>query len=194
MSFIAASVATIGAVTSTAGTYFENKAERERADKARDAEIKRTKMAFNTTQAASTLMKNNSVEAAANMSQEALRAGAAESAKTKQGIQKAESSLVAQSEGLTSGRSKGREMISLEVQARKAMNEVQNETTTMVNRIVDVKDKAQNDINNKEIQAWQEMAMVLTTPGAVVSSPSAFQYINSAIGGAKSGASLAGAF
>jgi hypothetical protein len=141
-----------------------DKAAAEEASRKRAEEILSAKRMYSSVESSSNIMKSVAREQSANAINEALRAGAAQDRQVKQEINKVASKQIAQSEGLTSGRSKGRAMISTYIQGNQALAQSKTQTASMVNQITDAKDKIQNDMNNRLLQAHQEMAAVLTTP------------------------------
>ncbi len=177
---------------SMASSFMASRAAKKAADKARKAEMQGAKMQYAYSKNATYIMKAANREATANAVQESLRAGAENNREVKEDIQTASSKMLASSEGLTSGRSQGRQMIALQIEGNKFIQESQNETTSMINKLVDNKDKANNDLNMKLLLDYQQMATVLTTPGAVYQS-NPMDILNAGISGAASGASLANA-
>ncbi len=177
---------------SMVSSYMQSKAQRKAADRARRAEILGAKKLYSSTENSINIMKAANREVTANLIQEALRAGAANSTTIKEDIKKVASSQVASNEGLTSGRSRGRALVSTYTKGNKLMSESKSETSSMINQLTDAKDKATADMNNQLIAAHQEMSTILTTPGAVYKQDP-FAILNAGISGAASGASLASA-
>ena len=183
-------MAAVSAVSAMQG----QKANAKQADRLRDQEMAGAKLSFASSQNALEIMKGANKEAAFNASLEAVRVGAAQSRETARAIEGSASTLSSQSEGLTSGRSKGRQMAALQAKGNEVMNEVKADTKNMVNQITDAADKATNDLNNQLFSAWQDMATVLTIPGSTVYQSKPGEILGAAMGGASAGASFGGSF
>ena len=177
---------------SMVSNYMQSKAQRKAADKARRAEILGAKKLYSSTENSVNIMKAANREVTANLIQEALRVGASNNVTIKEGVKKVASSQVASNEGLTSGRSRGRALVSTYTKGNKLMSESQSETSSMINQLTDAKDVATNNLNNQLIAAHQQMSTILTTPGAVYKQDP-FSVVNAGISGAASGISLANA-
>ena len=134
-------------------------------------------------------MKAVNREVAGNLIQETMRAGAGQNQDVRDEITRAASTLSAQSEGLTSGRSKGRQMVELQVKGNKALQASKSQTSSMINNITDQMDAKTNELNNKLIAAHQEMATVLSTPGAVYQQ-NPMEVVQAGFQGAQAGASI----
>ena len=169
------------------------RAAAKEADRKRAAEILSAQLQYSATESSVNLMKNSSREQTGNVIQEALRVGAANDRKVGQQVQQVVSKVVAQSEGLTSGRSKGRQMISLYMKGNEALQESKSKTTSMVNQLADKQDQYTNDLNNKLLSAHQQMASVLTTPGNIYQGNS-MAILQAGVQGAATGASLGNSF
>ena len=183
----------VGAGVGILGGIMGGRAAAKAADAAREAEMKAAKFAYSSTESSVNIMKAVNMEIAYNQSAEVLRAGAAQNEDVREAVTRAGSTVSAQSEGLTSGRSKGRQMIGLYVQGGKALLESKGKTTTAINQIVDAQDKASNDLNNKLLSAHQNMATILTTPGAGYQQ-NPMEVVSAGLSGAQSGASIGGSF
>ena len=177
------------AVVSMGSSIMGAKAAAKEADRRRAAEIAGAKLNYASTEAAANLMKAQNREYTANMLEEALRAGAAQNQDVREEVTRVVSSLSAQSEGLTSGRSKGRQMIDLQIKGNKALLDSKSQTASMMNKVLENQDKTTNDLNNKLVSSWQEMASVLSTPGAVYQQ-NPLEVVQAGISGAQQGASL----
>jgi uncharacterized protein YicC (UPF0701 family) len=185
MAYAAAAGAVIGAVSSIMG----GKAAAKEADRRRAAEIAGAKLNYASTESAANLMKAQNREYTANMMQEALRAGAAQNQDVREEVTRVGSTLMAQSEGLTSGRSKGRQMVELQVKGNQVLQQSKGQTVNVLNKLVEQQDKTTNDLNNKLLSSWQEMSTVLTTPGAIYQQ-NPLEVVQAGISGAQQGASL----
>jgi len=164
----------------------------EQADQARLLEIAGAQAAYASQEAATTLMKSVNREQTDNAINEALRVGAAKEREVGAEIEKATSTSLASSEGLTSGRSKGREMAALQIEGNKALARTESETTSTINSLVDAKDKSENDLNVQLWNAWEDMATVLTTPSNVYEGNS-MDILSAGLSGASTGLSLGSA-
>lgn len=170
-------------------SIFGNKAAVAQADRARAAEISGALIGYKSKESAINIMKDVNREATTNLIGETLRVGASNSREMKQKVQEVSSTLQAKSEGLTSGRSQGRQMLSLYVKGTKELQSIDNKTTSVINSLVDNQDKKTNELNNKLFSAYNEMATILTTPGSGVRT-SDLGVLNSGLQGAAAGASL----
>ena len=183
--------AAIGAMAlmSIGSSIMGGKAAAKEADRRRAAEIAGAKLNYASTEAAANLMKAQNREYTANMMQEALRAGAAQNQDVREEVTRVGSTLMAQSEGLTSGRSKGRQMVELQVKGNQILQQSKGQTVNVLNKLVEQQDKTTNDLNNKLLSSWQEMSTVLTTPGAIYQQ-NPLEVVQAGISGAQQGASL----
>ena len=164
----------------------------EQADQARLLEIAGAQSAYKSQEVATNLMKAVNREQTDNAINEALRAGASKEREVEAEIEKVTSKSLAASEGLTSGRSQGRAMAALQIEGNKALAKTESETTSMINSLVDAKDKAENDMNVQLWNAWEDMATVLTTPSNVYEGNS-MDILSAGLGGASTGLSLGSA-
>ena len=178
-----------GAAVGMASSIMGAKAAAKEADRRRAAEIAGDKLNYNSTEAAANLMKAQNREYTANMMQEALRAGAAQNQDVREEVTRVGSTLMAQSEGLTSGRSKGRQMVELQVKGNQVLQQSKGQTVNVLNKLVEQQDKTTNDLNNKLLSSWQEMSTVLTTPSAIYQQ-NPLEVVQAGISGAQQGASL----
>ena len=181
----AAAVAGISMASAIQG----QRAAAKEADRKREAEILSAQLQYSATESSVNLMKASSREQTANAIQEALRVGADNDREVNSQIQQAASTVMAQSEGLTSGRSRGRQMISLYMKGNDALQNSKSQTTSVINQMVDKQDQQTNDLNNKLLSAHQQMAAVLTTPGNIYRG-SDVAILQAGLQGASSGASL----
>jgi len=175
--------------TSVLSSIFGQASAASAADRRRDAEMLGATMKFAMSEASVNLMKGANREAAGNAIGEMLRAGAAQSNDIKGQIEQATSTVQASNEGITSGRSKGRQMIALQVKGNQAVLESKSKVATSIAQITDQMDKATNELNNKLFSDYNQMAAVLTTPGAVYQG-NPMEILQSGISGAAAGASI----
>lgn len=136
----------------------------------------------------SNLMKAAARESSQNAISEVLRVGMASETGVKEQIQAEASTSLARGEGLTSGNTAGREMVSLYVKGNKALQESKSKTSSYINQIVETQDKVTNDINNKLLQGYQELETILKNQGTSIDGT--FRAINAGISGAKAGMSI----
>lgn len=194
MSMIAVGVgAAVGAVIGIAGAIEGQQMAQAAANKARAQEMQGAKGAYAMTEASVNLQKGANREAAMNAIGELLRVGAAQDNRVKKEIEAVTSTMSASNEGITSGRSKGRQMIALQVKGTQAVLESKSQTAGSISQITDQMDKASNDLNNKLLSDWQQMATVLSTPTAVYHG-SNLQIIQGGMAGASQGASIGSMF
>jgi hypothetical protein len=171
------------------------KAAAKEADRRRKAEMVSAQQKYAATEASVNLMKAAGREAAYNASLEVLRAEGVQSRDIEDEIQRTTSTVQAQSEGLTSGRSKGREMLEVQIKGRQALEKSEQQGADMISKITTAQDKQSNDLNNKLLSAHQELTSVLSTPGQIYQQNVAGligSTISSGIQGAALGASLGG--
>jgi len=159
------------------------------ANRRRAAEMKAAKQQFSATQDSVNLMKLAGRESLFNASEEVLRAGAESSREVRSQIQVAVSQSLASSEGITSGRSKGRQMMVLAQKGAEAVHDSKTEASNVLGQMVDAQDKQTNDLNNRLLSAHQELTAVLSTPGQVYQQNVA-ALVSSGISGAAQGFSL----
>jgi len=172
-------------------SYNQQAAQAEQADRMRELEIQGAKDYYAAIESSTMLTKAVTEEATLEAQEEVLRVGAAKGREASLDLQGGRSKLLAASEGITAGRSAGRQMVAYEIEADKAINEIKGETTSTINQLVDQKDKIENDLNMQLLNAWQDMATVLTTPGATVYDGSTTDILMSGIQGGLSGYSSA---
>jgi len=192
MSWIVVGVSAAGAVVGGISSASAQKASAKGADRARAQEIAGASSQYASSEASINMMKAVGREQTQNAILEALRAGEAKNQDVRDKVQEVTSSTIAKSEGLTSGRSAGREMIALQVKGNKALHDSKSDTSKMIIQLTDVQDKKTNELNSKLFNNYMEMATVLTTPGAVYQG-SNLEVLSGAISGAATGASLGGA-
>ena len=185
MAWVAVGMAAVSVVSSISS----QQANASAADKARAAEMAGASLQYASSENATNIMKAANMEATNNAIQEALRVGAANNQDVRDEVTKATSSMSASNEGLTSGRSQGRQMVSLQIKGNKALNDSKSKTSNMINQLTEAQDKATNDLNNKLFNDYQQMATVLTTPGAVYQG-SAMETVAAGVGGAAQGYSI----
>ena len=178
------------AVVGMGSSIMGAKAAAKEADRRRAAEIAGAKLNYASTEAAANLMKAQNREYTANMLQETLRAGAAQNQDVREGVTRVVSTVLSRDEGLTSGRTRGRQMVDLQIKGNRALLDSKSKTTSVMNQLIEKQDKTTNDLNNKLVSAWQEMSTVLTTPGAIYKQ-NPLEVVQAGVAGAQQGASLA---
>jgi len=188
MAWVATGVAAVSVVSSIFGAN----AEAKQKQKAIKAKRRGAKLQYNSLEDSTNIMKGVNREQSANAIAETARAGAENLRQTQGKIDQAASTTASKSEGLTSGRSAGRQMVSVYIQGNKMLQEADNKTTSQITQITEAQDKATNDMNNKLLQAHQEMAAVLADTGASINKTNAV--ISSGISGFAAGSALNGAF
>lgn len=181
MSFIIAGVAVVLSVA-------ESNAEADAQEEAIKANRIGARMAFSATEDSVNIMKAVNREQTVNAMGEQLRVGYANTKKTKIAVDKAISTSLASSEGLTSGRSKGRSMISMYINGSKAIQEADAKTRVTINSLVDNQDKVNNQLNNKLLSAHQELSAILSNTGSKIDGTT--KAISAGISGGMAGASL----
>jgi len=178
--------AAIGGISSIFGA--RDAASRQRA------QIRANRLAakykFSATEDSANIMKAALRESTQNAVAELVRVGAADVKDVDKAITRAASTLAAKSEGLTSGRSKGREMIGLHVKGNEIRQTQQDKTTSMINQVVEAQDAKTNELNNRLLQSYQEMSAVLASEGPDLGS-NVGGFLSGTFGGAQSGISLA---
>lgn len=177
--------AVIGAGASILGATDAAKRQREQIKANRLA----AKYKYSATESSVNLMKAVTREQTANAVAEQVRAGGAATRDLQDKITSAASTMVASSEGLTSGRSKGREMVGVYVKGNKILQEAKNQTTSAITQLVDIQDKRTNDLNNALLQSYQEMSAVLSDTGPDLGNNAA-GFLTGALSGASAGVSL----
>jgi len=143
---------------------------------------------YNSSESSANIMKAVNREQTANAIQESLRSGSEDQRRMSQKIDKTASTASAKSEGLTSGRSKGREMIGIYMEGNKMMRDTKDETTSQIAQLVDANDKATNDLNNQLFKAYQDMSSVLASEGPSINVMA--QVTEGVVGGAGVGQSM----
>lgn len=131
-------------------------------------------------------------EMAKNAIVEAERAGGAVVREAQVQVKEGASKIAAQSEGITGGASKARELSSFYVKASKAVGQQQDATTGQIIKIADTLNKAKQDIAVKAEQSYQKMKLAI----AGVSSYSSLQApsIADGLSGLMSGAQMGSQF
>jgi hypothetical protein len=143
------------------------KAAAKEADRRRKAEMAAAEAQYSAVESSVNLMKAAGREAAYNASLEVLRAEGVQSREIEGDIQEATSTLQSRSEGLTSGRSKGRQMLEVKIKGRQAIERSEQQGADMISQINKAQDKQSNDLNNQLLSAHQELTSVLSTPGEI---------------------------
>jgi gas vesicle protein len=163
------------------------------AAKRQRAQIRANRMAakhkYSATLDSTNIMKAAVRESTRNAVGEILRVGAADVKEVQKEVTRAASTLAARSEGLTSGRSKGREMIGVMVKGNELRQKMENKTTSMINQVVDAQDAKTNELNNRLLRSYQEMSAVLSSEGPDLGS-NVGGFLSGAMSGAQSGLAL----
>lgn len=155
------SLALLAMGASIAGDLYSKQSARKAEEKKIKA-LKTTALRqYASTEDAANIMKGAARSSAIDSVGEILRVGGAETRDTLIEIQKARSTSMAQTEGLTSGISKGRSARAFEIKANKILSQVKSKETSEISKILDAKDKVQNDLNNKLISAHNELQTTL---------------------------------
>jgi len=178
--------AALGGVSSIFGNRAAAKAQREQIELQRLAATYK----YKATEDSVNIMKALNREATYNAVNEVARAGSEDLRRTAQQVDKAEGTLQAQSEGLASGASKGRQMASLLIQGNKAMEDTKDKSVSMINQLVDNQDRNTNQLNNQLMKAYQDMSAVLSYEGIDNSGARMNNFISGVAGGALSGLRL----
>ena len=102
------------------------------------------------------------------------------------------SKILAQSEGITGGASKARELSSYYVKASKAVNKIEEQGRGQVIKIADTLDKAKNDTAARIEQSYQKMLLSIAgvSPYSSIAAPSASEGISNVLSGIKTGTQL----
>jgi len=132
-------------------------------------------------------------ESTTNAIQEVSRAGGAQERDIEDQISKATSSYAATSEGLTSGRTQGKNMASLLVKGTKALLRSDRQEASAIIQIADMKNKKLNEINMGMIAAGEELSSAISTGVRHTASAPGFNYFGAIGGAASSGISMGGA-
>ena len=172
----------VGAGLGALGGIFEANARAKQIKEQVEAQQKAAKYKYSAIEASTILANQTNREMSLNLVGEALRAGAATNREAKLEIEKTASKLRAHSDGLTSGQTAGRQMASLYVGANKALSKLNQQTKSVINKITQTMDDKTNELNTRQIQAYQEMVGVLTAKAPEV------DYLGSMVSGAISGA------
>jgi len=185
MMFSAVAGAAVGAASSFFGAQ-------DAADRQRE-QIKANRLAakykFSAVSDSVNIMKAAVRETSFNAINEQLRAGAETSREVEKEVTRAASTQMARGEGLTSGRTKGREMIGTFVKGNQLRNQMQNKTTSAVNQIIEAQDSKTNELNNRLLSSYQEMSAVLANEGPDLGN-NVGGFLSGAMSGASSGISL----
>lgn len=177
--------AAIGAVSSIFGARDAAKRQRAQIRANRAA----AKLKYSAVLDSTNIMKAAVRESTKNAAYEALRVGAAQGREVDKQIGAEIGKLQAQSEGLTSGRSKGRHMIDTIVKGNQIRAQVKDKTVSMVNQLIEVQDAKTNEYNNRLLQSYQEMSAVLANEGPDLGS-NVGGFLSGAMSGASAGLSI----
>ncbi|OYT57748.1 MAG: hypothetical protein B6U76_00130 [Desulfurococcales archaeon ex4484_217_2] len=174
----------VGAGLGALGGLWDANARAKQIKEQVEAQQKAAKYKYSAIEASILLANATNREMSMNLVGEALRAGAAKNREVKLQIQDVASKLQAKSEGLTSGQTAGRQMAALYIGANKALSKVDRGTKSIINKVTQTMDDKTNELNNRQIQAYQEMVGVLTAKAPSV------DYTGSILSGAISGAKI----
>jgi hypothetical protein len=194
MSYWVAGSAAVMATSSLVSGVLGSKAAAKEADRRRKAEMDAAEAKYSAIESSVNLMKAAGREAAYNASLEVLRAEGVQERELKGDIRETTSTLQSKSEGLTSGRSKGRQMLEVKIKGSQAIERSEQQGADMISQITKAQDKQSNDLNNQLLSAHQELTSVLSTPGEIYHQDVAGlvgNTINAGIKGAMIGSSLA---
>ena len=174
----------VGAGLGALGGIFSANAQAKQIKEQVEAQQKAAKYKYSAIEASTLLANEVNKEMSMNLIGEALRAGAATNREAKLEIEKTASKVQAHSEGLTSGQTAGRQMAALYVGANKAVGKLNRQTKSVINKINQSMADKNNELNHRQIQAYQEMVGVLTAKAPTV------DYLGKAVSGAISGAKI----
>ena len=163
-------VGAITAVVSLASSLLGSSSAAKAKEKAIRAQRVAAKYKYNGIEDSINLMKATSRESSKNAIGEVLRVGAANVRAVQQEVTKAGSTAISRQEGISSGKTRGRQMIGLYIKGNEAKFDTQDQTTSQIVQIATEQDNYTNELNNKLISAHDEMAAVLSNEGSVMSS------------------------
>ena len=150
------------------------------------------KLQYNTTQDTVNIMKGVTREQTYNAILETQRAGAENLREVDQKVKETGSKLSAKSEGVTSGRTAGRQMTSLYIQGNKALQQTQDASVSQINKLVEAQDAKTNQLNNTLFKAYQDLTATLLDEGPSINKTN--DIIMGGLQGAISGSYLGRAF
>lgn len=130
------------------------------------------------------LMKDAVDRATLEYAQEVSRDAGATQRDLLNDIQVQRSKMLASNEGITAGLSKAREAMVFEVKASQVENKLQQDTTSAIGRVIDNRQKLQNQLNNQLLQAHRTLQANLAK---TIQTTSPLGYLGAAIGGANTG-------
>ncbi len=196
MAWIAVGVAGTSAALSLASGIMGAKGAAKEADRKRQAEMDAAKYKYSAKESATNLQKAVLNEQTRNAQIEVLRAGAEQNREVKKEVDKATSTLQADSEGLTSGRSGARHMMQLQMKGAQAVHDSNTMASNQISAMVENKDKMTNELNASLMSAHSELSGVLSTPGQIYQQNVAALVsgtVNSGVQGASAGVSMGSA-
>jgi len=176
------------AVVSIVGSLFSSSAAAKKNRQIVEQQRLAAKYQYLAKEASTNMMKGVVRENTYNAIGEVLRVSAVNTRNIEKAIKIEGSKSLASSEGLTSGRTKGREMISLYIKGAEAVNNSESQHSNMISQVITQQDEYTNKLNNDLIVAHDKMANILAARG-----PST-DFVGSAvvagIGGAAQGYSM----
>lgn len=185
----------IGLLVGAAQNYENNKAyirQLEYETKDKIARIKASSAAFaaDIDALSTTNFINN--ELANNAIVEAERAGGATVREAQVDIKVAEGKIQAKSEGITAGISKARELTTFYTQASKAVNQMQDKTTSQIVAIADNRDKSTNANNAAAEKSYNQFLLSLAGVSSYssIATPSSAGAVGNLIQGVNTGQKL----
>ena len=167
MAWIAAGVGATTAGLSLWSGIAGAKGAAKEADRKRKAEMRAAHSKYSMKEANVNLQKAVLREETTNAQAEVLRAGAEQNREVKKEVDKATSTLQADSEGLTSGRSGARHMMQLQMKGAQAVHDSNTMASNQISAMVENKDKMTNELNASLMSAHSELSGVLSTPGQI---------------------------
>jgi len=181
MAWVAVGIGGVTLATSLFSGIEGGKAAAKEADRKRKAEMYAATTQYKMKESNTNLQKAVLREQTLNAQVEVLRAGAEQNREVKKKIQKAASTLQASSEGLTSGRSGGRQMMVLQQKGAQAIHDSKTQASNQIAQMVENKDKLNNKLNADLMSSYAQMVGVLSTPGQIYQ-----QNVAALVGGAVS--------
>jgi len=176
------------------GSYYTAKQEEERRKRDLELQKKAALMRAAGIEDSTVIMKGMNIEATTNATRELFRASAANIREDRLKIKKVESSLVAKTEGLTSGVSAGRQLLASRVAANKVILKDKSKESGMLVQLLDNKNKVENQLNQKMIDTNFQLQSVLSQKFQGTSEfTKLFGAIGAGVQGFQSGYALGGA-
>lgn len=188
---VGAGMSIVGGVASAEQQHEAEVAEATRIRNMKEA----AKMKYSGVEESGNMMKMAGRDYTKSMIAEVSRVSNANLTDTKNSIQEARSTSIANTEGITAGISKAKEQMSLEIQANKAVNTVKEHKTALISQLIEENDKRTNDINNKIVAEKNNMDATMAYKAITASTTSKLlNVVNGGMQGFQSGYSLGTAF